>query len=87
MAENIGGLFSANEGTAFKKILSDLKSVGYKIFPHMYKFEEYGVPQSRHRIIIVSIRDDLPQNFRPPSTNEYKNADVSAKIALTCPKI
>ena len=87
LAENVGGLSSVNEGAAFKKILSDLRSVGYKIFPHLYKFEEYGVPQSRHRIIIVGIRDDLPQNFRPPSTNEYKNADVSAKTALTCPPI
>ena len=87
LAENVGGLSSANEGTAFKKILADLQSVGYKIFPHMYKFEEYGVPQSRHRIIIVGIREDLPQNFNPPSTEQYKDEDISVRTALNVPPI
>lgn len=58
LAENVGGLSSANEGTAFKKILNDLQSAGYKIYPHLYKFEEYGVPQPRHRIVIVGIQND-----------------------------
>lgn len=44
LAENVGGLKSANEGRAFKKILEDLKNAGYKIYPNLYKFEEYGVP-------------------------------------------
>lgn len=87
LAENVSGLSSANNGLAFKKILSDLKSVGYKIFPHLYKFEEYSVPQTRHRIIIVGIREDLPQNFFPPSPAPYKNFDVSVKNALNNPPI
>lgn len=87
LAENVGGLSGVNKGAAFKKILADLQSVGYKIFPHLYKFEEYGVPQARHRIIIVGIRKDLPQHFRPPSTDEYKDADVSVRTALNNPPI
>lgn len=87
LAENVSGLSSANEGRAFQQILSDLKSVGYKVFPHMYKFEEYGVPQARHRIIIVGIRDDLPYNFRPPSTVPYKDVDISVRTALNKPPI
>jgi len=87
LAENVGGLSSANEGTAFKKILTDLQSAGYKIYPHMYKFEEYGVPQTRHRIIIVGIRNDLPQAFKPPSTHEYEGVDISVKTALNVPPI
>ena len=42
--ENVGGLRSANEGEAFKVILQDLKDAGYKVYPHLYKFEE-GVYQ------------------------------------------
>lgn len=87
LAENVGGLSGVNEGKAFKRILDDLKSVGYKIFPHLYKFEEYGVPQSRHRIIIVGIRKDLPQDFKPPSTEKYKNVDISVRTALNKPPI
>ena len=28
---------------------------GYRIYPNLYKFEEYGVPQARHRMIIIGI--------------------------------
>ena len=30
---------------------------------NLYKFEEYGVPQARHRMIIVGIREDLPYDL------------------------
>ena len=66
-AENVGELASANEGAAFKKILESMKESGYRIYPHLYKFEDYGVPQTRHRIIIIGIRNDLPFVFYPPS--------------------
>lgn len=76
VAENVGGLQSANEGMAFIKILTELEESGYKLTPHLYKFEEYGVPQARHRIIIVGIRNDLDEDgikFRVPSpTTQYR---------------
>ena len=87
LAENVGGLASANDGGALMKILSDLHSVGYRIYPHLYKFEEYGVPQARHRIIIIGIREDLPYVFQPPSPELYTNYDVSARNALENPPI
>lgn len=59
LAENVGGLRSANEGTAFQVIMEDLKTAGYKIYPNLYKFEEYGIPQARHRVIIVGIKRAL----------------------------
>ncbi len=68
-AENVGGLQSANGGEAFKQILRDLESAGkgYEITPHLYKFEEYGVPQLRHRVVIIGIRKDLGLKFRVPA--------------------
>ena len=67
LAENVGGLQSANEGKAFKKIMLDMKSAGYRIYPNLYKFEEYGIPQARHRVIIIGIREDLPYEFKIPA--------------------
>ena len=87
LAENVGGLKSANEGKAFNKIKSDLIDAGYRIYPNLYKFEEYGVPQARHRMIIVGIRKDLPYEFKIPSTEPYKNCDVTCKTALEVPPI
>lgn len=87
LAENVGGLRSANEGTAFQIILRDLQEAGYRIYPHLYKFEEYGVPQARHRVIIVGIREDLPYEFKVPSPEPYKELDVSCKKAIENPPI
>ena len=38
LAENVGGLRNANEGTAFTKILAEMRAAGYKLVPHLYKF-------------------------------------------------
>ncbi len=72
LAENVGGLKSANEGKAFEKIKKDLIKAGYKIYPNLYKFEEYGVPQARHRMIIVGIRKDLPYEFLRETNSKKK---------------
>lgn len=87
LAENVGGLKSANNGKAFKKIIDDMKSCGYKVYPHLYCFENYGVPQARHRYIIVGIRDDIDVTFYPPSTEPYKDIDNTCGTALTVPPI
>ena len=87
LAENVGGLRSANEGKALKKILSELEGAGYKITPHLYKFEEYGIPQARHRLIIVGIRDDIDVEFRVPSTAPYADIDNTCRNAIENPPI
>lgn len=87
LAENVGGLKSANEGKAFEKIKEDMIEAGYRIYPNLYKFEQYGVPQARHRMIIVGIRADLPYEFKIPSPEPYKNIDVTCKTALEVPPI
>ncbi|MGP9695024.1 DNA cytosine methyltransferase [Brachybacterium sp. AOP25-B2-12] len=46
------------------------RDLEYDLVAHLYKFEEYGLPQKRHRILITGIRrdirDDLPRGFRVP---------------------
>lgn len=87
LAENVGGLRSANDGNAFQVILNDMRKAGYRVYPNLYKFEEYGVPQARHRVIIVGIREDLPYEFRIPSTAPYADADVTCRTAIEQPPI
>lgn len=87
LAENVGGLRSANDGRAFQKILQDLKDCGYNLYPHLYKFEEYGVPQARHRIIIVGIRKDINIVYAPPSPALYENVDNTCRTAIEVPPI
>lgn len=87
LAENVGGLRNANDGKAFEKILHDLEATGYVITPNLYKFEDYGIPQSRHRIIIVGIREDIPLEYHVPSTAPYKSIDNSCRTAIEVPPI
>ena len=54
----MSGIRSAGSGD-FKVILNDMRAAGYKLNVHLYKAEQYGVPQRRHRVIIVGIRNDI----------------------------
>ena len=79
VAENVSGISkSADENHddaswEFVQILKDLANAGsgYNVVAHLYKFEEYGVPQARHRYVIVGIRHDIAERekitFRPPA--------------------
>ena len=69
-AENVGGLRSVNDGLTFQIILEEMCQAGYTISPHLYRFEEYGVPQARHRIVIIGIRSDAEVVFHVPAPLE-----------------
>ena len=86
LAENVSGISSANSGEAFKKILKELKNAGkgYELTIHKYKFENYGIPQTRHRFIIIGMRNDLNLKFLVPKP---LNKIVSVRDALTKPII
>lgn len=82
IAENVSGLRNANDGNALTQILSAFQKVGYTIYPNLYQFEEYGVPQKRHRVVIVGIRNDLDLEYQIPSTLPFANVDNSVKTAI-----
>jgi len=84
LAENVGGLSSANDGKAFKVILRDLATCGYVLTVHLYKFEEYGIPQARHRIIIVGIEESENKTFLVPQPDNKKK---TCRDAITIPPI
>ena len=84
MAENVSGLTGAKNRAAFDQILHELEQAGYTVTPHTYRFEEYGLPQARHRVVIVGYRDDLGLTFTPPQPGEER---MTARQALECPPI
>jgi DNA (cytosine-5)-methyltransferase 1 len=79
LAENVGGIMSANKGKAFTTITKEMSDAGYDLVAHKYKFEEYGVPQKRHRIIIIGIKKELGLKFKVPKPFEYR---VTTKTVL-----
>lgn len=83
VAENVSGLRNANDGSAFNKILESFKQAGYMLYPNLYRFEDYGIPQKRHRVIIVGIRNDIDIVYKVPSTHPFSNIDNTVKTALS----
>ena len=73
IAENVSGISKIEAGEQFQTILRDLANAGkgYNVVAHLYRFEEYGVPQARHRFVIVGIRQGFARRhrlvFRPPA--------------------
>lgn len=81
IAENVSGIRSAGSND-FNIILNDMRESGYKLVTNLYKAEQYGVPQKRHRVIIVGIRDDIDVRFKVPSPDIYSDCDITARSAL-----
>lgn len=65
VAENVGGLLLKQNEDSFKRILHDFNSLGYNITFQVYHAEEYGVPQTRERIVFVGTRNDIPKFVHP----------------------
>jgi len=87
LAENVGGLKNSNDGKTFQKVINDMENAGYIVTPHLYKFDQYGVPQTRHRIIIIGIRKDLNIKFKVPSPEPYSSCNISCRNAIENPPI
>ena len=88
VAENVSGITSANSGEAFKRILHDLESAGdgYRLTIHRYHAEDYGVPQTRHRMIIVGFDVKSSLTFRVPRPTTLGHP-VTSRQALERPPI
>lgn len=88
VAENVSGLSSVDKGKAFRNIINDLKDAGqfggYNLTTHLFKFDQYGVPQFRRRYIIVGFRQDLELVFEVPRPDCVKQ---SASAAIESPPI
>ena len=73
IAENVKGLLTANQKSAFPLIMEEFKNSGYDVKYMVLNSANYGVPQKRERVIIVGFRKDLNINFTFPNhviTNE-----------------
>ena len=62
VAENVNGLLTM-PGNPILTIIADFTAVGYEVKYHLMKCEEYGIPQTRWRVIIMGIRLDKKKNL------------------------
>lgn len=67
IAENVKNLTSKKFNAQFQIILASLEAAGYNNYFQVLNAKDYGVPQNRERVFIVSIRKDVDTGaFRFP---------------------
>ena len=64
--ENVKNVLSKKHSHNFKLYVKALHDLGYKSYYKVLNAKNYGVPQNRERIFVVSIRNDLQQSFMFP---------------------
>lgn len=63
IAENVKGILSANNKSAFPIIIKEFEESGYNVSYELLNAADFGVPQNRERVFIVGIRKDIGNTF------------------------
>lgn len=65
--ENVKNLTSKRFKPQFNAILKDISDLGYTNYWKILNSKDYGIPQNRERIFIISVRNDIAKsNFSFP---------------------
>lgn len=59
IAENVKALTSSKFSEEFKIVLNSLEEAGYNNYWKVLNAKDYGIPQNRERVFVVSIRKDI----------------------------
>ena len=77
LLENVAALVSEKFLPLFNKWQAELESYGYSNFAQVLNAKDYGVPQNRERVFLVSILDDNARyHFPEPFKLEKRLKDV-----------
>lgn len=68
--------YKFSKGAVFKMILSDFAALGYKVSYRVLNAADYGVPQTRQRVIIIGVRNVLTLSTSSPHRPIAKMAEM-----------
>lgn len=72
VVENVSGILHPKHAEAFNGFLNQFEECGYNISWKLVDANDYNVPETRLRVIIVGYRKDLKKKFQFPEPQEYK---------------
>lgn len=84
LAENVKGLTNMEHGEVFKLVLQDFSSLGYKVKWKVLNAADYGVPQTRQRVIITGVRNDIDFDYTYPEPTNDKNGENGLPKWVSC---
>ena len=64
IAENVKGLMTMAHGQVLKQIKEDFAAAGYFVTAQLLNAKNYSVPQSRERVFIIGVRNDLHKEYQ-----------------------
>lgn len=84
LAENVKGILSLGKGEVIKAIISDFQSIGYKVKYKLLNAADYGVPQTRMRVIIVGVREDIDFDYQypEPTNSQYGSLTTAQWVSV-----
>ena len=72
IAENVKALTGKKFKNEFKIVLDSLDAAGYANYWAVLNAKDYGIPQNRERVFIISIRKDIDRGFEFPKPYALK---------------
>lgn len=79
VAENVKALL--RHPVWLEQVVSDFKGLGYNLHYRLYAAADYGVPQTRERVIFVGTRSDV-KPYVPPAPERSPANWITAKEAI-----
>lgn len=76
VGENVRGLLTMNGGEAIQTIINDFEKLGYHVKYKLLTAADYGIPQTRQRVIIIGTRKDV---LPPFEYSDYPNPILDQK--------
>jgi len=80
VAENVKALLRHEEW--LQQVVDDFRDLGYAVHFHHYRAADYGVPQTRERVIFVGTAPGVPP-FLPPIPERNASTWMSASEAIS----
>jgi DNA (cytosine-5)-methyltransferase 1 len=79
VAENVKALFFKNNAKSLETLKRDFGKLGYNLDVSLYNAADYGVPQTRERVLIIGTRD-RPMKRIAPTLEKTNWVTASAAI-------
>jgi len=82
IGENVKGLMSLGKGKVMRQIVEEFEACGYQVQCEVVNAADYGVPQLRKRVLIMGIRNNLPDTLQFPPTPTHADPKLAERFNL-----